>query len=49
MDKEKIISEIIKLELEMTLSISAGFKPHTEDKFTINRELLKTYREILNG
>ncbi len=47
MNKEGLISEIVKLELEITRAIFDGHKAHDDDKFKLHRELLKTYRSIL--
>lgn len=44
---QDLISEIIKLELEITTAIINGHKPHENDEFKLHRELLKAYRNIL--
>lgn len=46
-DKQDIICEIIKLELELTTAIINGHKPNEDDEFKLHRELLKAYRNIL--
>ena len=49
MDREQLISEVIRMELEIMLAISKGHKASNDDEFKIYRELLKTYRNILFG
>jgi len=46
-DKEYLISEIIKMELEIVSSISKGHKASDGDEFQKHRELLSYYRKIL--
>jgi len=43
-----IITEVIQLELEVTLAVLNGYKPHDEDKFVEHRKRLKELRSILN-
>lgn len=47
MNKEYIISEIIRMEMEITLAISKGHKAHDNDQFKVYRELLRSYRKII--
>lgn len=50
MVKEKLISEIVKLELEITRSvINEGHMPHDDDKFKLHRYRLKKLRCQLFG
>lgn len=46
-DKEYIISQIIKMELEIISAISKGHKASDYDEFQQHRELLSHYRKIL--
>lgn len=46
--KDDIISEIIKLELEITNSITSGFVPHTGDIYQEKRIRLKLLRDLIN-
>lgn len=45
--KEEIISKIIEIELEITLSIIDGHKPFVGDKFEIKRKELNLLRCVL--
>lgn len=47
MDKEYLISEIIRMELEITQAIFKGHKPSEDDQFKMYRELLKVYRSMI--
>lgn len=47
MNKEGLISEIIRLELEIMRAIFEGHKAHDDDEFKLHRELLKIYRSLL--
>lgn len=47
MHNKDIISEIIRIELEITTAIIKGHKPHVNDEFKLHRELLKSYRKII--
>jgi hypothetical protein len=49
MNKEELISEIVKLEMEVMSAISNGHKAHDNDEFKLHRQLLKAYRNILFG
>ncbi len=42
-----IVTEVIQLELEVTLAVLNGHKPHDEDKFVEHRKRLKELRNIL--
>ena len=46
-DKEYIIGQIIKMELEIISAISKGHKASDGDEFQQHRELLSYYRKIL--
>ena len=42
-----IITEVIQLELEVTLAVLNGHKPNDGDKFAKHRKRLKKLRNIL--
>lgn len=46
-DKEYIISQIIKMELEIISAISKGHKASDDDEFQIHRELLLYYKKLI--
>lgn len=46
-DKEYLISQIIKMELEIVLAISKGHKASDDDEFKEHRKLLSYYRKII--
>lgn len=46
-DKEYLISQIIKMELEIVSAISNGHKASDDDEFQEHRKLLSYYRKIL--
>ena len=48
-DREEIISEIIRLELEITEALINGHIAHDDDQFKFHREILKRYRSLLFG
>lgn len=47
-DVVHIVTEVIQLELEVTLAVFNGHKPNDEDKFAVHRKRLKELRNILN-
>jgi hypothetical protein len=49
MNKDELISEIIRLESEVTTAIINGHKAEENDEFKPHRELLKKYRKIVFG
>lgn len=46
-DKEYMISQIIKMELEIISAISKGHKASDDDEFQEYRKLLSYYRKII--
>ena len=46
-DVAHIVTEVIQLELEVTLAVLSGHKPNDEDKFAEHRKRLKELRTIL--
>jgi hypothetical protein len=43
-----LVTEVIKLELEVTTAVLNGHKPTDSDKFVEHRKRLKELRNILN-
>jgi hypothetical protein len=46
-DVAHIVTEVIQLELDVTLAVLNGHKPSDEDKFAEHRKRLKQLRETL--
>lgn len=46
-DKEQIISDILKLEYEITVAVINGHIPNEDDKFKEHRISLKKFRELI--
>ena len=46
-DVAHIVTEVIQLELEVTLAALNGHKPNDEDKFAKHRKRLKELRKTL--
>ena len=49
MNNNKMISRILKLEAEMTISVLRGVKPHNQDKFEESRVECNVLRKILSN
>jgi len=46
-DVAHIVTEVIKLELEITTAVLTGHKPSDDDKFAEHRKRLNKLRKIL--